>query len=226
MDVNGQRVLIVGDSLSHVGNAAAPAIAEVTQGSNRKSAAPGDLLASHLLEAGAAAVRINATIGRSAISYLTNEPTAQLVESDRAWGPTRVVIMLGTNDSLRDIGRTQLAMVQIRDTYRNMGAEVWAVGPMAYVGNGTRLDAGAANVFEVMEKVFGKQLVDARPLSVIENRAGDGIHFTATSAAPTATNLATALLTASPKKMGTMIAAGIGFATVVVLGVVVMARRR
>jgi lysophospholipase L1-like esterase len=221
MNVTGHRVLIVGDSLSFPG--ATPK--EITQGSTRRSAAPGDLLGSMLLEAGASAVRVNAKVGRSAVSYLTNE--SALITSDLAWRPTRIVIMLGTNDTQRDFKATAAAFKELHADYKMSGAEVWAVGPMAYVGSGARLTAPALSIVDIMQKEFGPKFIDARPLSATDGRASDGIHFTATSAPPTAAAIAKALLSKRTIPTSTWIfgLAGIGLAFAAWFGTKVIARR-
>lgn len=227
MNVRGERILIFGDSLSHPGLDASPTIQDVTQGSQRSSSAPGDLLASHLLEAGAAAARIDAKVGRSAISFFGNEPAQQLLIADRDFKPSKVIIMLGTNDAERDLPRTEASMIQLRDFYRSLGAEVWAIGPMTYIGRGAVLNAKAAQVFDLMQRVFGpSQTIDARPLSVIENRAGDGIHFQPSSAAATASLLAQALLTKQSLRMRPIYAVGLGFGVVFALGLLAWAIKR
>lgn len=221
MDVQGERILIIGDSLSHPGADSSPTIQDITQGSNRTSSAPGDLLASLLLEQGAKAARIDAKVGRSAISFLNNEPVEQLVASDQVFAPTKVIVMLGTNDIGRDLGATEQAMTQIRDAYTSMGAEVWAIGPMTYVSPADNLNVGAPDVLTIMQSVFGAdKTIDARPLAVLEGRTGDGVHFTAAAAAPTADALAAAVRTAggmSKLKKG-LIVAGVAIAGIALTG--------
>ena len=50
MKAAGERIVIFGDSLSHPGSDAGPAQSQVTEGINRLTSAPGDMLASLLLE--------------------------------------------------------------------------------------------------------------------------------------------------------------------------------
>lgn len=223
MNARGERILILGDSLSHVGLDAAPTVAEITQGSARRSAAPGDLLGSMLLEQGAQAVRVNAKVGRSAISFWGNEPGASLVAGDSTWRPSKVIVMLGTNDTQRDPAKTEIALAQIRDSYANMGAEVWAVGPFVYIGRGAVLNAPADRVFGIMQRVFGAdRTIDARPITITEARAGDGIHFTATSAPPQAQQLVTALLAKNPVPIRKpIVAIGLGFGAVLLVGLAI-----
>jgi hypothetical protein len=183
-----------------------------------------------LLEQGASAAQIDAKIGRSAISFVYNEPVNDLVAADAAFQPTKVIVMLGTNDLGRDLGNTQQAMTQIRDAYAGMGAEVWAIGPMTYVGRSESMNALAPDVFSVMQNVFGAdKTIDARPLSVLEGRTGDGVHFTYAAALPTAQALAQALTstssTSSKIKKG-LIIAGIGVVGIVVVGYALSALKK
>lgn len=221
MDISGERILIFGDSLSHPGSDSAPYIQAVTQDSNRVSSAPGDLLASMLLEQGATAAQIDARIGRSAINFWDREDTASLIAADAAFQPTKVIVMLGTNDIGRDLGATQQAMTRIRDTYENMGADVWAIGPMTYVPPADNLNAGAPDVLTVMQSVFGAdKTIDAQPLAALEGRTGDGVHFTYAAALPTAQALAQALVSTSSNAATlkrALIIAGIGAAGVAII---------
>jgi len=183
-----------------------------------------------LLDQGAAAVQIDAKIGRSAISFLNNEPVNDLVAADAAFQPTKVIVMLGTNDIGRDLGATQQAMAQIRDAYQGMGAEVWAIGPMAYVGRSEGLNALAPDVFGVMQSVFGAdKTIDARPLAAVEGRTGDGVHFTYAAALPTAQALAQALVSTSSTSMKLkkgLIIAGVGVAGIAIVGYALRALKR
>src|SRR5262245_18293850 len=193
MNAKGERFLIFGDSLTHPGADSAPAIQDITQGTSRYSSAPGDLLGSILLEQGASAVRTDAKVGRSAISYLSGEPAQQLLASDAEWRPSKVVVMLGTNDADRDLAKTETAMTALRDAFKKMGAEVWALEPMTYYGRGEYLDAKAGPMLEVMRRVFGStRTIDARPFSIGADRAGDGIHLTQAGARTVAPQLAQA----------------------------------
>ena len=220
MDVKGQRILIVGDSLSHVGADAAPNVVELPRGTKAAGAAPGFYLGAMLLDHGAEAVRINAKVGRSAASLLSNEGGAQLIAQDATWRPSKVIVMLGTNDTQRDLAKTEAAMLTIANAYRESGAEVWGVGPFVYVGRGAVLNAPADRVATLMQQIFGPTFIDARPLSITDARAGDGIHFTAASAPLQAQTIAQALLakkTTSPKMI---VHLGIGFGIALVLGLV------
>jgi len=201
MNARGERILIFGDSLSHPGPDNGPEAFEITQDSNRVSSAPGDLLGSLLLEQGAEAVRLDARVGRSAWNFWGRESANDLIAADAAWGPTKVVVMLGTNDiGLQGDGERQ-AMQAIKDAYEAMGAEVWAIGPFTYTGQGGHLNPGAEDVASMMSDVFGSRFIDGRPLSVNVDRARDGIHFQPTSAMQTAYNLADALISSSSRPL-------------------------
>ena len=185
MNLRGERVLIFGDSLTHHGAMDAPEIWDVNLGANRSSGAPGDLLASLIRDQGAAAVRTNANVGRSAKNFWTapnrrqTRPASVLLDADRAWRPTKVIIMLGTNDA--DIGVMDPGSIaRLRDTYEAMGAEVLAIGPPVFAD--ARMTANAAKVYATLQTVFRGKVIDARPLSATTGRAGDGVHFTATGA--------------------------------------------
>ncbi len=220
MDITGERILIFGDSLSHQGSDSAPYIQTVTP--NLADSAPGAVLASILLGQGAQAAQTDARIGRSAVNFWNREDTASLIAADTAFQPTKVIVMLGTNDIGNNLDFTRQAMTSIRDTYEGLGAEVWAIGPMTYVGNAESMNAGASDVLAVMQDVFGTdKTIDARPLAALEGRTGDGVHFTYSAALPTAQALAQALVatssTASTLKRG-LIIAGLGVAAVAIIG--------
>jgi lysophospholipase L1-like esterase len=191
MNVKGERILIFGDSLTHHGADAGPETWIVNAGSSRSSSAPGDLLASLLLEQGAA-VRTDARVGRSAANFYEREDAQGLLNANKAWKPTKVVIMLGTNDLGRDVGKTTTAMAALKQAFELGGAEVWAIGPMSY--NNASLNAQAPQVVQLMRNVFGARFIDARGLSVQTDRAKDGVHFGPGAARQTALNLANALM--------------------------------
>jgi hypothetical protein len=157
---------------------------------------------------------------------LNNEPAAQLIESDRQFHPTKVVFWLGTNDLSRDLVATQAAMTKLRDTYRAMGADVWAIGPPMFVGKAESYNAKTPGIYAVMAKVFGKaKLIDSRPLALTTDRTGDGVHFTQTSAKPTAVAVATKLLSTNPYKAPILGGLAV-FAGVLLVGIVVHAVRK
>jgi len=93
MNARGERILIFGDSLTQHASGGNP-VWDVNAGSNRSSSAPGDLLASLLLEQGAAAVRTNALVSRSAYNFWSREPAQQLIQDDLAWRPTKIIFVL------------------------------------------------------------------------------------------------------------------------------------
>lgn len=218
MNVVGERVLIVGDSLSHPGPDAGPSIVDVTSPIGLVSSAPGELIARQLLAAGAQAARVNAKVGRSARSFLANE-SALLARDQNEFRPTKVIIFLGTNDI--DVGltpsaliSTATAMAQIRDAYQAMGAEVFALGPPTYPN--PHYNDAAPVMFNVIQTVFGAgHTFDIRPFTPGAARTGDGIHFTTVGAAAVAPGIAqmltasTAVTVAQPMSTGTKVALGV-----------------
>lgn len=198
MNVSDERILIFGDSLSHLGLNNAPSIVDITVPLGIVSGAPGELIARQLLGMSAQAVRVNAKVGRSARSFFSTEDSVSLLASDKAFGPTKVVVFLGTNDI--DLGinaaalvKTRDAMTRIRDAYRAFGAEVFAIGPPSFPN--PRFNNASPVMFDLVQSVFGPDhTVDAQPLTVGVARAGDGVHFTAAGAAAVAPQLVRALL--------------------------------
>lgn len=208
MNARGERILIFGDSLTQHASGGNP-IWDVNTGPQRSSAAPGDLLASLLLDQGAAAVRTNALVSRSAFNFWTREDAAKLIAADLAWRPTKIVFVLGTNDVGLAAAPDETAFVRLRDAYAPAKAEIWAIGPFT-----SKLPAaGVARVVATMRKVFGSRFIDGRPLSAMISPGSDGVHYTPTSARLLALNLAEALLAASPVKP--WVGAAIGAAVVV-----------
>lgn len=235
MNTQNERILIFGDSLSHPGPDGGPTIIDVKFGDREPdsaavSSAPGAVLAASLLEdAHAQAVRIDARVGRSAKSFFTIENASALLASNRAFRPTKVIIMLGTNDIDRGVsqsalGSTKSAMTQIRDAYRAMGAEVFAIGPPSYLSD--HYNQGAAAMLMAMREVFGTdRTFDARLLTLGTERTSDGIHFTQRGAAVAGTQLARFVtfqppaVAAPTTSTGAKVAAGLfGAVTVVTLG--------
>jgi len=201
MNVSGERVLLFGDSLSHHGSDGDPEIWDVDAGSDRLASAPGDLLASMIAEAGATAVRIDANVGRSAHNFWNtpharfqqNDP-ASLIASDQQFAPTKVIVMLGTNDA--DSGAIDpAAMAQIRDSFPT-ATEILAIGPPIFAD--ANLNAKVDQVYAMLNDVFGGNVIDARPLSSTDNRAGDGVHFQPQGASDFATQLAPQVLAVFP----------------------------
>lgn len=202
MDVSNKRILLFGDSLTHPGSDSDPEQSLVIGPSTRSSSAPGDLLGSLFLEAGASAVMLDANVGRSASNFWAGTSShqfhsaADLIASDQAFAPDIVVVMLGTNDIGTNLINDQQAMQAIHDSFPQ--SDVWAIGPMVYVSPGDGLNAGAQAVFDMMVAVFGpERTIDARPLAATSGRAGDGVHFGPSAAYQTALALAGAFATAS-----------------------------
>ncbi len=205
LSADGQRVLIFGDSLSHPGPDVGPSTIDVleTDPSIALSSAPGAVLAARLLHGldthgqRARAVRIDARVGRSARSFMTNEDAHGLLMSDAAFQPTKVVVMLGTNDIDRGtsgsaLDLTKEALRSIRDAYRAMGAEVVAIGPPSYQSD--HYTQGSSAMVAALREVFGSgRVLDARSLTPDAGRTRDGIHFTQAGAAIMGQRLAHAL---------------------------------
>lgn len=191
MKLDGKRILIFGDSLTHYGEARGPEIydyvGEVT------SSAPGAVLAGKLLVSGAKATRTDARPGRSAINFWSREDYARLLVDDRAWRPDIVIIMLGTNDLGRDLQADAQGFAGIRDVFRQAGAQVIAIGPPAF--EQATLQIASEDVYATLDEVFGrKNVIDARPLTVdITGRTKDGVHFTPAGAEIAAARLAVAV---------------------------------
>lgn len=188
MKIADQRILIFGDSLSVHGNDNAPEIWDVDQGSNRITSQPGDLLASLLKERGAQAVRVDANVGRSAYNFWAHSAKHQrtspqdLLASDRAFAPTQVIVMLGTNDLELSEAANRDALTRLRDAFAAMGnPDVWVVGPPVF--SDPSMTAKAARIYTTLAQVFGAdRVIDARLLSTVNNRARDGVHFQSASA--------------------------------------------
>lgn len=223
MNVRGERIIVFGDSLSHPGMDSGPTITDITYGSNRTTSAPGDLLASLLLEQGAQAVRVNARVGRSAVNFWNREDVVSLLASDQLFRPTKVIVMLGTNDNGLAASTDKIAFEKIRDAYKGMGAEVWAVGPFVSAQNIAKTN----EVIRTMSNVFGGRFVDGRPISALAEHSGDGVHYTATGARTLAYALTDALMNKiSPTWIWTGVAIGAGILGAVVLGSLLAKRSR
>jgi lysophospholipase L1-like esterase len=145
----------------------------------------------------ASAVRIDARVGRSARSFFGKEDSQALLASDAAFQPTKVIVMLGTNDI--DVGTsgaaldlTKEALRKIRDAYRGMDAEVVAIGPPSYPND--HYAQGAPAMLAALREVFGAdRVLDIRSLTSGVSRTKDGIHFTQAGAAVVGPRLAQAL---------------------------------
>lgn len=216
MNVRGERIIVFGDSLSHHGSDSAPTVWDVNAPSSRVSSAPGDLLASLLAEQGAQAVRVNARVSRSAWNFWSREG-APLIQADAAFRPTKVIVMLGTNDVGLDATKDREAFEAIRDAYKGMGAEVWAIGPFI----SSKPVSGVQVVVNTMRSVFGGRFIDGRPLSELAQHAGDGLHYTSAGARVLALNLADAIISKpSPAAVWTGMLAGVlGLGAAVAIGV-------
>lgn len=212
MNVRGERIIVFGDSTSHHGADNAPEIWDVDTGSGRVSGQPGDLLASMLAEQGAAAVRVNARVGRSAHNFFGREDVTSLLGSDQAFAPTKVLVILGTNDMGLNLEVDGAEMEKLRDFYKGLGAEVWAVGPWAYASE--QLNQQAEPVVSMMQDVFGSRFIDPRPVTAVVGRARDGIHFGGEAARQTADALLP-LVMSSSTGVGTMWAIGLGVLAVI-----------
>jgi len=173
----GKRILVFGDSLSHVGPDAGPAQVDIS--ATGRYSSPGALLAQRLLAGGASAARVNARIGRSAHNFWGRESTRDMIHSDHAWKPDVVLVMLGTNDLGLSMSVDGDDMARIRDFYSGTGVEVWGIGPPSFAS--ADLQGKTDAVVEMMRKVFGDRFIDARPLtSDLTNsamRTSDGVHF-------------------------------------------------
>jgi lysophospholipase L1-like esterase len=232
VNVSGKRVLIFGDSMSHHGLDSAPDAVDVTDASTTRSASPGDLLASHLLNAGAASVRINAKVGRSAYSFFNAEQGDAILAQEIARKPDIVFVILGTNDMLRDQQLDAAAMTKIRRAFADAGADVWCVGPPSFsdslqtTSGMTYNDAAQATV--TMERqVFGTdRFIDARGMTTDiltsdQGRAKDLLHFTPSGAQKWAARLAYFILavpeTATPRRWPQIALAGVTLAAAAML---------
>jgi lysophospholipase L1-like esterase len=205
MNARGERILIFGDSLTQHASGNNP-IWDVDAGPQRQSSGPGDLLASLLLDQGAAAVRTNALVSRSAINFWTREAAPNLIAADLAWHPSKIIFLLGTNDVGLAAAPDEAAFARLRDAYRSTKAEIWAIGPFV-----SRLPAaGVEQVAATMRKVFGARFLDGRALSTMISPGSDGVHYAPTSARLLALNMADALLSASPPRPWLGIAIGMG----------------
>jgi len=185
VNVANKRVLIFGDSLSYRSPDRDVLVSEVDP---TRKGSPGDLLASWLLREGAAAVRIHAKVGRSAHNFWSSwEPDHdEVIAKLQAWKPDIAIIFLGTNDIGLNMAVDASDMARIRDAFST--AEVWGIGPPSFASQD--LTTGAEAVVKMEKQVFGKRFIDARPLSSIQGRTSDGVHFTAAGARVFAANLA------------------------------------
>lgn len=203
MNIRGERILILGDSLSALPpyTTTKPTVVDLLPGTSASS--PGGILGKLLLSQGAQAVRVNARIGRSAISFINLEQGLNQIASDiSGFRPTKVVVFLGTNDIDRGVtadalARTGAAMRAIRDAFKLARAEVFALGPPSY--DQVKYTAGAPAVLATMQSVFGHDhVLDLQPITPMAERTGDGIHFTAAGAQDVAPDIAANLAALGP----------------------------
>jgi lysophospholipase L1-like esterase len=198
MNIRGERILILGDSLSSMPPYPTDRATVVDLATGPSTVSPGGLLGRHLLAAHAQAVRVNARIGRSAISFINGEKGLSLIANDVSqFRPTKVIVFLGTNDIDRGLtpdalARTSTAMAAIRDAFKN--AEVIALGPPSYPN--PKYASGAPLMLKTIQSVFGAdRTLDIQPFTAASQRTKDGIHFTAAGAQDAAPEIAAAIAT-------------------------------
>lgn len=225
MNARGQRIVVFGDSLSKHAHDSSPEIWDVNADSQRSSSAPGDLLASMLAEQGAEAVRVNARVSRSAWNFWARENTQALIASDAQFRPTRVVFVLGTNDVGLNATLDREAFAKLRDTYKALGAETWAIGPFA---NTSKPDAGVDQVAKTMRDVFGMRFIDGRSISTLIHPGRDGLHYDTNSARVLALAMTDALISRiSPTTLWSSIGFGaLGIGAAVIAGLAWKNRKR
>lgn len=186
--VAGKRILVFGDSLTHRGRNSAPSAVDVISADPMRNSSPGDLLASWFVKAGAAHVRINAKVGRSASNFFSSEPGAQILKDEVDRKPDLVFVFLGTNDIGLDQTKDGKRLMQIRAAFAEVGAEIWCIGPPSFppsskTRSGLNRNAGTIAVLNTERAVFGAaKVIDTRALTsdiltAKSGRAGDGIHF-------------------------------------------------
>lgn len=224
MNIRGERILILGDSLSALPpyTTAQPTIVDLHPGTTATS--PGGILGKTLLAAGAQAVRVNARVGRSAISFINLENGLSQIANDLSqFRPTKVIIFLGTNDIDRGttpdaLARTATSMRAIRDAFKLARAEVVALGPPSY--DNPKYTAGAPAVLATMQNVFGAdRTLDLQPITPMAERTGDGVHFTAAGAQDVVPEIYGHLVTLGPSSsMGTSTGVKIAWGVAGVVG--------
>lgn len=182
MDVRGKRILILGDSLSS------------------GAATPGGQLGQRLQAAGAASVRVNGKVSRSAVNFFSGangEDGMAVLMAEAAYRPQVVIVFLGTNDIGLPQGPDAAAFRRIAGAFP--GAQLVAVGPPSFAR--ADLTRGAPAVYATLQNVFGG-VVDTRPmtadiLTTAQGRTSDGVHFTAVGAAVFGQRLVQELLRSS-----------------------------
>jgi lysophospholipase L1-like esterase len=188
MNVNGKKILILGDSLS------------------ASASAPGGVLGAQLRAAGGI-VRVNGRVSRSAENFFSGkngEDGAQVLAAEASYRPDIVVVMLGTNDMGLNPSADALGFQRIASAFPQ--AQRWAIGPPAFArADYTR---EAAVVYVTLASVFGAdRVIDWRGLSVDQvaapARSGDGVHFTSAGARVAGERLAAAVLAAGAPRVVT-----------------------
>lgn len=194
MDLRDRSVLILGDSLTHRGSNTAPNAVDVTEGIDRSSSSPGDLLASQLLMRGAKRVRINARVGRSAWDVVKqNGGEGAMLADEVAKHPDIVFVFLGTNDLHLNRQSVLQAFAMIRNAFLRGGAQtVIAIGPPWFGAAKER--AAAEGIYEDLRDVYGPDnVINFAERSHDLGRTSDGVHFTPSGAQAAAARLATAV---------------------------------
>jgi lysophospholipase L1-like esterase len=190
--VAGKRVLLFGDSLS------------------AGTSSPGAILASRLRQAGAE-VQVSARIGRSAWNFYGREDAAAELVAAKAFRPSIVIVALGTNDIGLSAAADRERMLLLRQELASDGGDVWAFGPPSFPrsGPGSKLDAGAPAVADMMQSVFGvSRFLDLRVLTEDmrvagqHGRSADGVHFTAAGGTIVGDRMADAFLKAPASMSG------------------------
>ena len=203
-DPTAERILIIGDSMTHRDPDNGPVQLDIS--SDDSPTNPGDILATYLLANGAAAVRTDSKVGRSAYSFFHSEDGNSLMASDLAdFQPTQVIVFLGTNDLGLGMVPDGQAMQAIHDTFAPT-AQLWAIGPPTLVGSPAHPANDVSNaqsqaVVDMMTGIFGAdRFIDARPLTadiVTYGRARDGVHFSGQGSIDFAQRLLSALQASS-----------------------------
>lgn len=201
MDLRGRRVFVLGDSLSSRTNAQTYDASAI-----KLTGSPGDFLATRLRGAGAAAVRVNAKSGRSAISLFSKENGNAILTEVAAFKPDLIIVFLGTNDIGYPANSDGTAFARIRNAFPYVNFVV--LGPPQFVGvRANELNTGAEAVYNTLRSVFGRGAsgayiaIDTRPLTPTTGRAGDGIHFASSGAKAFAEQLLLAIQ-ARPQPFG------------------------
>lgn len=221
MDPRGRTILIIGDSLSAA------------------ASAPGGVLAAELRRRGAAEVRVDAQVGRSAVNLWTgtNGETGASIAAEANRRPDIAVIFLGTNDAASGVAAAadEAGFRRIVGSFAP-GTAWWAVGPPAFPQR-PDIEARAVPVYATLARVFGAaQVLDARPLTPAAGRTRDGVHFTRAGAKTFGQAIAAALapetVTASPMPViatgggWRWTIGGAGLALIGIAAAIVIRRRR